>query len=167
MAGENQHTKARAEEIAQILSRVSAMEANYESVSADVHNIAKSLEVFASETRSAIKDLADRISDGSRTPWGVLFAGLAVLLTVISMVGGLVAYGIQTDIKHTRESLHQEIDLKTSPHEARITIMEAQTADRWTRSQQERYTDKLDRIMLRLDERLRALECRPCGVKKE
>ena len=90
----NQHTRAKDDEIGSILSRMSSLETGYEGLSRDVHNIAKSLEGFASETRTAIKDLASRISDSHKTPWGVLASWAAVVLSFVSVIGGLVAYGI-------------------------------------------------------------------------
>jgi hypothetical protein len=144
----NQYTKIREEETSGILSRLSAIETSYEGVASDVHSLAKSLEGFASETRTAIKDLADRISDSHRTPWSVLASWAGVVLTFASVVGGLIAYSIQQDINHTRDALHQEVQLRSA-----ITAGVG-----WGKEEQIRYSERIETLFDRLDVRIRAME---------
>ena len=101
----NQHTKRREEETSQIIARLTAMETGYEALSQDVHSIAKSLESFASETRTAIQNLADRISETHRTPWGILASWAAVILTFGALVGASLKAGVDANIRHLSSSV--------------------------------------------------------------
>ena len=160
----NQYTKAHqtAEEVHAVLSRVSSLETGLDSLSSDVRSLAHSLEGFAAETRTAIGQLSQKMADGQKTPWGVVFAGLGVLLTVLSLVGGLVAYGIQKDIQHVQELQSQRLLLTTVPLRANLEALEAKVLprikDRWYRSDQQRFEDRLEKILLRVDSRIHKLE---------
>ena len=169
--GSNQYTKSKetAEELHDILSRVSSLETGVSSLSNEIRSVARSLEGFASETRHAIQDLATKMADGKQTPWGVIFAGMGVLLTVISLVGGLVAYGIQVEIHHSRDSLQQEIRLRNTAQDVRLASQEERLlrvlSTSWDKPDQLRYSDRVDTFLLRLDERLRTLEVALPGSK--
>lgn len=168
----NQHTKAKetAEEVHNILGRVSSLETGLDSLSNDVRSLARSLEGFASETRTAIQNLSQKMADGQKTPWGVLFAGMSVLLTIISLVGGLVAYGVNEKINANHEAHFRHESLEAHPtalkqmgaHSERLKALEQRvvgnTGNGWHKPDHIRYAQEQRDVISELKDRVRELE---------
>jgi len=80
-----------------------------------------------------------------------------------------VAYGIQVEIHHSRDSLQQEIRLRNTAQDVRLASQEERLlrvlSTSWDKPDQLRYSDRVDTFLLRLDERLRTLEVALPGSK--
>lgn len=73
--------------------RLTAVEASYESLSSDLHSLKATIDVVAQEMRQGFTELR-------KSPVDTWLKAGAVMLTIIGMVGGLVAYTIQADINN-------------------------------------------------------------------
>ena len=72
-------------------SRLASLEAKYSQVSDDVQALRSDFGSFAAEMRNAIADIR-------RTPWGDMAKWASVVLTMVALVGGLVAFGMNAKI---------------------------------------------------------------------
>ena len=74
-----------------IEARISTVEANYERILEDVHNLADSLERHADRTSTAIESIVDKLAATKVPQWGALASWAAVILTVMGLL--MLAYG--------------------------------------------------------------------------
>jgi hypothetical protein len=83
---------------------------------------------MALEFRTSLTALTTQLSERNKTPWGVIFAGAAVVATVIGMIGSQALSPMQTDIAILkRDSIPRvEHDYEKEVIESRFAHLEHQ-----------------------------------------
>jgi uncharacterized coiled-coil protein SlyX len=77
--------------------RLATLETRYVALHDDVQGLRNDFSHFASEIRATLTDMR-------RTPWGDMAKWASVVVSVIALIGGLIAYGLNSRI----DSLHEE-----------------------------------------------------------
>lgn len=95
--------------------RVQVLENSVETLARDVHELGRSMERHAEQTRNAIKELATNVSATQKTPWSTLASWASVLLVAVGLLGGLVAYGINTKIDYLSSNMTRHEKLPGHP----------------------------------------------------
>jgi len=75
-------------------------------VETDLSNLVESLNGFMVEFKVYTRDNDLR----HRTPWGVLGTWAGVILTVCSLVGGIIAYGLNNKLDYMNEAIRRHED---------------------------------------------------------
>ncbi len=103
-------------------SRIAALETSYKSLHEDVGKLADVVAQTARETRRGFEDLNAKLSSTGKTDWQIVFAGIAVLLTIIYMGSsgfirdlhridaGLSATPTKAEMEALKELLDVQID---------------------------------------------------------
>jgi hypothetical protein len=81
--------------LAALNQRIAANETAYERLAVAQSELAK-------EVNTGLAELRKAISEGQRTPWGVLVSALSVTIVIIMAIGGLALSPIRDAISETR-----------------------------------------------------------------
>ncbi len=112
--------------------------------------IDKAVSSLAHEFRTALAALTTQLSERNRTPWAVLFAGAAVVISVLAMFGSQALSPVLSDIKNLKEQIvpRVENDFRNAEEREHFARLEA-----WVKRLEERRYDEL----IRENERLRGV----------
>ena len=102
--------------------RISSLEAGQEALRDDIHGISKSLSEFSHRTQDAITAISDKISDNSRTPWGILASWAAVIIAVLGLAAAPALEGIVRAEAHTLETTKEVKELREEMHSIRLRL---------------------------------------------
>ena len=83
-------------------SRLAALETSYTSLHADVVSLGRALERFSEETRNSMRQLVEQITQTQRPQWGVLASWAGVLIALVGLLGGTIAYSINEKVYHSK-----------------------------------------------------------------
>lgn len=108
-------------------ARLASLETSYGQLHDDVQGLRKDFGLFASEIRSALTDIR-------KTPWGDMAKWASVIVTIIALIGGLVAFGLNTQSQNLRDQFqrHQVMEAhagglkEMGRNEARIEMLQWQ-----------------------------------------
>ena len=113
-------------------SRLTTVEASYEALSQDLHALKSTIDLVAQEMRAGFTELR-------RSPVDLWLKAGGVMLTIVGMVGGLVAYVIQSDINNVAHRLDRlannygnpELAKTIERHEVTIKNLAAESERRY------------------------------------
>lgn len=119
--------------------------------------IEKAVTDLAREMRAAVASLATQFSERQRTPWGVIYTGIGVLVAVLGFVGGQALAPMQSDIKVLKEQIvpRDEINYRTT-----VAVQRFETMSRNIDQIQTRRYDELMKQVERLSSENGALKAR-------
>lgn len=109
--------------------------------------IEKAITDLAREMRTAVASLATQFSERQRTPWGVIYTGIGVLVAVLGFVGGQALSPMHADIKALKEQIvpRDEINYRTT-----VAVQRFETMSRTIDQIQTRRYDELIKQVERL-----------------
>lgn len=113
--------------------RVSSLDGRVASLESDVANLTRSVDRMV----ESVDRLSNRVTRSGATNWGVLGTWAGVLLTACALVGGLVAYGLNTKIDSILEAHQRHVDLPGHP---------------WAIQQHARHEERFDRAFYQISD---------------
>ena len=111
-------------------TRVDALENEVESINSRLGELNdkfdRVLTAFASEFRSSIAGLSTQINERNKTPWGTLFTGMAVTLSIVTVVGHQALSPIEASLAILQAQIvpRMEFNLENGQFERRLAILE-------------------------------------------
>ena len=96
-------TAQRADEDAALWKAIATLDRNQAQQTTLLESLTKSVSSLASDT----KGIEQVIAQGGKTNWGVLLSAFGVFLTVLVIIGGLVAYSWTRDISRVGDAVVQ------------------------------------------------------------
>lgn len=111
MYGEVMAHREEQDPMSEMLKDVSVLQTEITSLKGQISATATKAELSALSTQVGdIYRLVQQINNDRRTPWGNIFAGISVGVTIIALIGGLVGYGLNNKIDYTAQSANLNTD---------------------------------------------------------
>src|SRR5262249_33670394 len=90
-----------------------------------IDGVYKKIDGFSQEMRAGLDQLANKLTDRSTPNFGVIFAGLMLVTTVLGLIGGIAWYPIKSGLDETRTEIrtlqeHRYLEMQKTMEELRF-----------------------------------------------